>query len=207
MNTTASRWMLALGLIWSLMNAGTASAQVCSGHGVMSGGVCICNVGYVGPNCEFCAPNYYNYPNCTFCLASTTCSGHGFCTATGGCVCAVGYVGPNCSQCAPNYYNYPTCTFCLASTTCSGHGTCNALGGCNCAPGWTGPNCSIPVCFGDISGDGQVNVNDLLAVINSWGSCPTPPPACAADIAPIGGDGQVNVNDLLTVINKLGACL
>jgi hypothetical protein len=58
---------------------------------------------------------------------------------------------------------------------------------------------------GDITGDGVVNVSDLLAVIDAWGSCPGPPQLCAADIAPHpGGDGAVNVLDLLLVINNWG---
>jgi hypothetical protein len=64
----------------------------------------------------------------------------------------------------------------------------------------------VQTCHGDITGDGQVNVNDLLAVINAWGPCPAPPATCPPDIAPPGGDGQVNVNDLLGVINAWGAC-
>ena len=59
-------------------------------------------------------------------------------------------------------------------------------------------------CIADISNNGVVNVNDLLAVINQWGSCPTP---CSADVnAQPCGDGTVNVNDLLAVINAWGAC-
>ncbi len=50
---------------------------------------------------------------------------------------------------------------------------------------------------GDVDGDGQVNVTDLLAVISAWGPCPTPPVACPADVT---GDAQVNVSDLLLVI-------
>jgi hypothetical protein len=56
---------------------------------------------------------------------------------------------------------------------------------------------SVP---GDVDGDGSVNVDDLLLIINNWGSCAV----CPADIAPAGppaGDGQVDVNDLLMVIN------
>jgi len=65
-------------------------------------------------------------------------------------------------------------------------------------------------CLPDISpnpggGDGVVNVNDLLAVINAWGPCPAPPApgTCLPDIT---GDGIVNVNDLLAVINAWGPC-
>ncbi len=58
--------------------------------------------------------------------------------------------------------------------------------------------------IGDINGDGNVNVSDLLAVINSWGPCPGKG-LCPADVAPSpGGDGVVNVSDLLMVINNWG---
>jgi hypothetical protein len=64
----------------------------------------------------------------------------------------------------------------------------------------------VPQCgVGDVTCDGVVNVNDLLAVINAWGPCPVPPATCPADVAPHpGGDGMVNVNDLLLVINNWG---
>jgi hypothetical protein len=66
----------------------------------------------------------------------------------------------------------------------------------------TPSNQSIP---GDITGDGSVNVQDLLVVISAWGTCPGPcPPACAADIAPAGGNCTVNVQDLLFVISNWG---
>lgn len=52
---------------------------------------------------------------------------------------------------------------------------------------------------GDITGDGLVNVSDLLAVINSWGPCPAPPASCPADVT---GDGTVNVSDLLMIIGN-----
>jgi hypothetical protein len=57
---------------------------------------------------------------------------------------------------------------------------------------------------GDVNIDGSVDVDDLLAVINAWGACPTPPVTCPADVAPPGGDDQVNVDDLLAVINNWG---
>lgn len=66
-------------------------------------------------------------------------------------------------------------------------------------------------CFADIapsgvpSGDGVVNVDDLLAVINAWGPC-ADPKNCPPDIAPPGGNGTVNVDDLLAVINAWGPC-
>ena len=52
---------------------------------------------------------------------------------------------------------------------------------------------------GDITGDGVVNVNDLLALIQAWGACQAPPATCPADL---NGDGMVSVVDLLMVINN-----
>ena len=70
--------------------------------------------------------------------------------------------------------------------------------------------CERADCVADIVIDGAVNVNDLLSVIATWGSCPAPcPPSCTPDIAPIGppqGDCQVDVNDLLMVITTWGPC-
>jgi len=64
------------------------------------------------------------------------------------------------------------------------------------------------LCAADIApqpnGNGVVNVDDLLMVINNWGPCA--PGSCAADIAPAGGNGVVNVDDLLAVINAWGPC-
>ena len=60
---------------------------------------------------------------------------------------------------------------------------------------------------GDIAppgGDGAVNVQDLLAVISAWGTCPKQPASCFADVAPAPGDGVVNVIDLLFVISNWG---
>ena len=48
----------------------------------------------------------------------------------------------------------------------------------------------------DIDGDGDVNVDEVLLVIASWG---TP----GADVT---GDGQTDVNDLLAIIGAFGAC-
>lgn len=60
------------------------------------------------------------------------------------------------------------------------------------------------ICTGDISPvDGQVNVDDLLAVVNDWGKCLE---ACPADLEPPCSDGLVNVDDLLAVIDHWGPC-
>ena len=69
-------------------------------------------------------------------------------------------------------------------------------------------------CFADIVRDGEVDVNDILAVINGWGRCPPVPggsgfpyPPCAGDIVPIVcGNHFVNLDDLLAVLNAFGVC-
>jgi endonuclease/exonuclease/phosphatase family metal-dependent hydrolase len=54
-------------------------------------------------------------------------------------------------------------------------------------------------CSADVDNSGEVNVTDLLAVIDSWGSCDM----CSADI---NGDGVVDVSDLLVIIGSWGPC-
>mgnify|MGYP001498215497 FL=1 len=51
-------------------------------------------------------------------------------------------------------------------------------------------------CAGDLSGDGNIDISDLLAVIAGWG---TP----KADVT---GDNMTNVEDLLFVIGVFGPC-
>jgi hypothetical protein len=73
---------------------------------------------------------------------------------------------------------------------------------------WPTAGPQISTCPADIaptpSGDGLVNIDDLLAVINGWGSCATPcPPHCVADVTQ---NCEVNIDDLLVVINAWGAC-
>lgn len=55
-----------------------------------------------------------------------------------------------------------------------------------------------PACPADVTGNGAVDVDDLLAVLAAWG---TGDPA--ADIVP---DGIVNVDDLLVILASWGAC-
>ena len=54
---------------------------------------------------------------------------------------------------------------------------------------------------GDITGNGIVDVDDLLAAINAWGACVNPN-ECPSDIAPDSGNDVVDVDDLLMVINN-----
>ncbi len=66
---------------------------------------------------------------------------------------------------------------------------------------------TVDLCAGDVTGNGGVDVADLLAVISAWGACATCTPAtCPADIAPAGGNCVVDVQDLLSVISHWGGC-
>jgi probable HAF family extracellular repeat protein len=59
-------------------------------------------------------------------------------------------------------------------------------------------------CGPDINCSGAVDVDDILTVINAWGSCPSPCPSqqCPPDIAPApSGNCTIDVDDLLAVIN------
>ena len=86
--------------------------------------------------------------------------------------------------------------------------------------------------LGDLDGDGQVGVTDLLSLLGAWGPCPEPcPPTCLGDIdsdctvgvtdllellaawgpnpghpADFDGDGIVGVLDLLALLGALGPC-
>ncbi len=65
-----------------------------------------------------------------------------------------------------------------------------------------------PPCPVDISGNGSVDVADLLAVITAWGACPgCPATVCHPDVAPPpSGNCAVDVADLLLVITSWGPC-
>ena len=59
--------------------------------------------------------------------------------------------------------------------------------------GWLFPEASAVL--GDITGDGVVDVSDILALIGSWGSCSSD---CPADL---NGDGVVDVSDILLLLS------
>jgi hypothetical protein len=76
------------------------------------------------------------------------------------------------------------------------------------SPGALNPPCPSPACLGNSNGDNVVDVNDLLAVVTTWGVCPGCPPAtCPGDLAPFPvGNCVIDVNDLLQVISHWGPC-
>jgi hypothetical protein len=59
-----------------------------------------------------------------------------------------------------------------------------------------------PDCPADINNSGAVDVDDLIAVILSWG-CVNPPGPCPADV---NASGMVDVDDLIVIILAWGPC-
>jgi hypothetical protein len=64
---------------------------------------------------------------------------------------------------------------------------------------WPSTDGGTQTCQADPTGDGLVNIDDLLLVINNWGQGPGSP----GDIDQMGG---VNIDDLLAIVNAWGAC-
>ena len=58
--------------------------------------------------------------------------------------------------------------------------------------------CDEVSCVGDVSGDGTVDVTDILAVIGAWGNTSGP--------EDVNQDGIVDVSDVLVVVGAWGAC-
>lgn len=127
---------------------------------------------------------------CADSQAPSDCSKFGGTYQGDGTTCA----GSNCAQ--------ATGACCMSNGTCSDmtFANCSSSGGTFEGVGTACASFQCPQpCPGDINGSGMVNVDDLLAAINSWGPCA----GCPADT---NGDGLVNVDDLLAVINHWGPC-
>ncbi len=93
----------------------TGGGTECSGNGSLQDGVCVCNTGYAGEQCDRCAPGYTGYPNCISggeACAGVDCNGNGQCLETiGKCSCYTGYAGEFCDECEGGYTGYPDCKF------------------------------------------------------------------------------------------------
>jgi hypothetical protein len=97
-----------------------------------------------------------------------------------------------------------------APADCNNNGIFDAIDIANGTPDINGNGvpdaCELGQCPADvapaITGNGMVNIDDLLAVIGQWGACQ----GCAADIAPAHGNAAVNIDDLLAVIGAWGPC-
>ncbi|UCD74871.1 MAG: hypothetical protein JSV91_13925 [Phycisphaerales bacterium] len=51
--------------------------------------------------------------------------------------------------------------------------------------------------YGDVNGDGIVDIDDVFDILAQWGPCPRPPDDCPADVD---GSGEVDIDDLFEVL-------
>lgn len=58
-------------------------------------------------------------------------------------------------------------------------------------------------CLADINGNGVVDTQDWLALLQAWGPCPAPPDPCPADFD---GNGEVDVRDFNYLLANWGDC-
>jgi len=116
------------------------ASSTCNGQGQCnSTQQCVCNEGFTGSNCNKCDVNYYNYPDCNYCLSALSCSGNGDCGSDGACKCHYGFTGATCN-----------------TTVCSA-GYCG--GGLKCCDDiQAGPSCYDPVAYHCLEGAAGVQV-------------------------------------------------
>ncbi len=59
-------------------------------------------------------------------------------------------------------------------------------------------------CPADLTGDDQVNIDDIFAALGLWGDCDDPcPPYCAGDMTK---DCTVNIDDIFSILGQWGPC-
>lgn len=63
--------------------------------------------------------------------------------------------------------------------------------------------CFIPPCWGDLNGDGTVDLLDLFILLADWGSYCPPWHPCPSDLT---FDGTVGIQDLLFLLGQWGPC-
>lgn len=116
-----------------------SGSQCTEGQGDFQCGVCACQPGFLGAECE-CNEESMLLSNCLASNESEVCSGQGQCYC-GECVCdasSFGRIYGAYCECD----NYSCVRF--RGELCGGHGVCDC-GECHCESGWTGQycNCSI----------------------------------------------------------------
>jgi hypothetical protein len=148
---------------WTPRPADNVCVQGCtlggSGCGVRktcdpSLGVCVCQAGYSGDQCDGCATGYQDNNHdgtCTAGCAMMTCPTGQSCNDSSGtarCACPADRMGTNCEQCLAGWVMRPSdgsCVQTCATLTCSARRTCEETQGaatCACQPGYAGPNCT-----------------------------------------------------------------
>uniref|UniRef100_A0A1B0DC03 Integrin beta n=1 Tax=Phlebotomus papatasi TaxID=29031 RepID=A0A1B0DC03_PHLPP len=131
---------------------GEAGSPLCNYNGEMRCGMCLCDSGWTGRQCECDLSDFNSYRalenNCRMPIVDPgtnettygpTCSDRGQCIC-GECFCNAEVDGKYCE-----------CQACPLNKgkECSDHGTCDC-GVCKCHPSWTGDQCQCPatsVCF------------------------------------------------------------
>ena len=126
----------------------------CSGHGICSGGSCICHLGFVGPDC---ALQEAVVPACP-----ANCSGRGTCLNES-CACDAGWTSDDCST-QQTMHDADLCP-----ANCSGRGSC-INGSCSCDPGLGGAECTIVLQQGQF-GTCSFNCSGRGACVNSTCAC------------------------------------
>eukprot|EP01135_Chromosphaera_perkinsii_P006941 Nk52_evm29s628 gene=Nk52_evmTU29s628 len=135
-------------------------------------GVCKCNPGFAGTNCQCMSTN------------DVECSGNGNCDGRKGCICKAGWSGPSCAhkvcpkggallakgqdcsgngqcsagvcKCKSGYYGlaceFKSCQLAsrMFDPVCSGNGKCKKDGTCKCNNGYSGKYCALKACQTDI---------------------------------------------------------
>ncbi|XP_056134279.1 integrin beta-6 [Lampris incognitus] len=114
-----------------------ANSSLCTrGQGALECGVCVCQPGYMGPQCE-CSEESALTSNCRPSAEAELCNGQGDCYC-GRCVC-------HASNFGRLYGSYCECDdySCVRfrGELCGGHGECDC-GECVCQSGWIGEYCN-----------------------------------------------------------------
>ncbi|VUZ45681.1 unnamed protein product [Hymenolepis diminuta] len=148
---------------------GVDHSEGCTVHPV-AGMQCHCQMGYTGPRCSECAPNYYGNPteyggSCKHCDCSGNLPPEGGCDqVTGACqVCLYNTEGEKCDRCIAGFWgnaSQQTCQPCSCyqlGTVGGESAVCDReTGACNCLPNVLGPRCfeCAPQHFNLTSGKG-----------------------------------------------------
>ncbi|XP_034536798.1 integrin beta-6 [Notolabrus celidotus] len=162
------------------------SSQCVEGQGAFHCGVCECQPGFMGAECE-CNEESALLSNCLSNNESSICSGQGQCYC-GQCVCEASsfgrIYGPFC-ECD----DYSCARF--RGELCGGHGRCDC-GECHCEAGWTGEYCncssSTEACMSEdgsvCSGRGRCECDQCICTVpgasgDRCEKCPTCGDACS----------------------------
>ncbi|KAM7532855.1 hypothetical protein Aperf_G00000128727 [Anoplocephala perfoliata] len=153
---------------------GVDHSERCTMHPVI-GMQCHCQLGYTGPRCSECAPNYYGNPteyggSCQPCDCSGNLPPEGGCDqVTGAClVCLHNTEGEKCDRCISGFWGNASqqacqpCSCYHLGTVNGGSAVCDRkTGACKCLPNVLGPRCfeCAPQHFNLTSGKGCESCN------------------------------------------------